>query len=688
MGYRLSDPVVGNRPRYPLILVPLLFAAILITGLLVFDDYGIPYDDAIERTTTFANLKYILSTVAPNDPLPPALADQPDLLSWVDRYYGVAVQIPTAVLEWIFNFRFSPLSIYKIRHLWTFLQFFIGLIFFFRLLKLRCGSDRAALIGVLLLWLSPRIFANSFYNVKDLPFLSWILIAAYFLFKWIKNDSRTDLIVFAAIAAVVTNIRVIGGLLLLILIGIILERLVRRDLSFKRALLDGMLACGAYGAVWILITPLAWRQPISAMLGTIRQFSAYPHVSNELYFGRVTLNSELPWHYLPVWIGITSPIPVLFGFIGGAFSEISSLFRESRNGSQIKLISAREDVSALILATAPVGLAIVLGSSLYNGWRHFYFVYPWIVYFAVLFLERMFNSDRQSIYIAAWGAITVSLLVIAAWMIRFHPYQMVYFNALIPKSRRVLFEKDYWCVSCRDAVRPVIESDPNLRIVLSADGAFLTHTMNAFPASDRERIYLTDWSDDYSEKDYLFISFSRKPTGAFNFPAFEPVNRLTADGLPLHGVYRRVTNRLIPGEKISVQARTVAENAAVPQLTDWARETLWEFDETAQGEKAALRIEFSDLVSIDGITLRTVIQRNGLPDEVRISWSSDGEIYVPVKLTDSSYSEFFFEPVEARFLRIEGTEAGTSWKLSEVLVWDARAAEPIRSHEQGISFTD
>ena len=172
MGYRFSDPVAGNRPRYFLIPVPLLFAAILIIGLLVFDDYGVPTDDPIERTTTLVNLKYILSTVAPNYPLPAALADQPDLATWVDRYYGVATQLPTAVLELIFNFKFSPAAVYKIRHLWTFLQFFAGLIFFCLLLRMRFGSERTAVIGVMLLWLSPRIFADSFYNVKDLPFLS------------------------------------------------------------------------------------------------------------------------------------------------------------------------------------------------------------------------------------------------------------------------------------------------------------------------------------------------------------------------------------------------------------------------------------------------------------------------------------------------------------------------------------
>ena len=663
----MNDIAETHRDRIGIIAV---FVLIFVVGLLVFDDYGTPFDDPIERTTTLVNLKYILSTVAPNYRLPPVLAAQPDLPVWVDRYYGVAAQLPTAVFEWLFNFRFGSSAVYQIRHLWTFLQFFIGLIFFFRLLKLRFRSDRAALAGVLLLWLSPRIFANSFYNIKDLPFLSWVIVSVYFLFRRIESGSRRDLVLFGLTAAIVTNIRVIGGLLVIIWLGNFFYRTVTKADPIRRTISDFVLLSAVYGLGWVMVTPFAWRDPVNVMIDTIRQFSNYRHVSSELYFGIVTLNSELPWHYLPVWIGVTSPVLVIFGFLIGVFLSV-------RNHSDFSgLFDRQRDLSVLTLALVPIGLAIGLGSPVYNGWRHFYFVYPWMVYFAVLFLERMFDSDRQTVRFAAWSALAVSLIVSAAWLTRFHPYQMVYFNALLPKSERIKFEKDYWCVSCRDAIQPVMDADSNLRIVFSTDGTNLAITMAAVPAADRNRIYLADWSDDYSEKDYLFIGFSGMPTDSFDFPAFEEVNRLSVDGLALEGIYRRVTKRLVPGESVSVHARTVSGESPIPELSDWDRATEWAYDEMGQGEQAALQIELAEPRQVDGITLRTVIQRNGLPDEVLISVSADGESYRPVKLTDSSYSEFFFEPAEARYLRIEGAAFGTAWNLCEAQVWEAGIQEP------------
>ena len=667
MADRLGASVAETRGRSSSFLVLTLFAAILIAGLFAYDDYGIPYDAEIERTTTLVNLKYILSAVAPDYPLPPVLAAQPELTDWVDRYYGVAIQLPTAIFEWIFGFRFISPTVYKIRNLWIFLQFFIGLIFFFRLLKLRFGSDRAAAVGVLLLWLSPRIFADSFYNIKDLPFLSWILIAVYFLFKWLENDSRVELILFAVTAAVVTNIRVIGGLLVLIWIGVILERWFRREISFRRAVADGALFFGVYALVWIAITPLAWRRPIAVMIDTVRTFSDYPHISDELYFGKLTLNSKLPWHYLPVWIGITSPVLVLPGFFAGGF-------RFLRNLGFARRLDVRRDGVALILALLPIGLAIGLGSTLYNGWRHFYFVYPWTVYFAVLWLDQLFHSSRIIVRVSAWALLSVSLISLGVWIIRFHPYQMVYFNALIPKNERKNFEKDYWCVACRDALSTIVDSDANLRIVISSNSVYLIPSLSAFPNSDRERIYPADWSDDYSEKDYIFVSYSGRMADGFDFPSFELENQFIVDDLPLYGIYRRVMNRRIPNERFSVTLTHESKVEGLSVLNDWDRGTSWTYDESERRDKAVLTIEFSEPAAVDGITLQTVIQRNGLPDEVLISTSVDGETFDPVELTDSSYSEFFFEPVEARFLRIEGAELGTRWNINEIQVWDASEA--------------
>ena len=60
--------------------------------------------------------------------------------------------------------------IFFLRHLAIFLIFFIGTFYFFLILKEYFSNNYLVLFGLLFLILSPRIFANSFYNNKDLIF--------------------------------------------------------------------------------------------------------------------------------------------------------------------------------------------------------------------------------------------------------------------------------------------------------------------------------------------------------------------------------------------------------------------------------------------------------------------------------------------------------------------------------------
>jgi len=58
------------------------------------------------------------------------------------------------------------------RHLTVFLIFCVGLVFLYRTLARRHGSWAAGLVGGAFMVLSPRLFADAFYNSKDIPFLA------------------------------------------------------------------------------------------------------------------------------------------------------------------------------------------------------------------------------------------------------------------------------------------------------------------------------------------------------------------------------------------------------------------------------------------------------------------------------------------------------------------------------------
>jgi len=84
-------------------------------------------------------------------------------------------------------------------------------------------------------------------------------------------------------------------------------------------------------------------------------------------------SSELPWHYIPVWIAITTPSAHLALFViayrrhplapGDAAWSCGRVTRSCRT------LFPRPGLPA-------IAAVIALHSVLYGGWLHLYFIYP------------------------------------------------------------------------------------------------------------------------------------------------------------------------------------------------------------------------------------------------------------------------------------------------------------------------
>jgi hypothetical protein len=106
------------------------------------------------------------------------------------------------------------------------------------------------------------------------------------------------------------------------------------------------------------------------------------------------------------------------------------------------------------LIIAPIILIITNSSTLYNGWRHVYFIFPPLVILAIGFIyytKIIFNKKKFLL-----KTLNVFLFIILlnniTNIIRLHPYQYMYFNFLFEKDANKNFEIDYWGLSNRDAL--------------------------------------------------------------------------------------------------------------------------------------------------------------------------------------------------------------------------------------------
>ena len=98
-------------------------------------------------------------------------------------YYGVGYELPLILFEKLFKVN-NIEDIFLFRHKIIFLTTIIGNIFYFFLLKKIFKSSYYALLGSLLLIISPRLFAESFYNSKDIIFMHSFIISVFFGLKF------------------------------------------------------------------------------------------------------------------------------------------------------------------------------------------------------------------------------------------------------------------------------------------------------------------------------------------------------------------------------------------------------------------------------------------------------------------------------------------------------------------------
>ncbi|MFZ5801917.1 MAG: glycosyltransferase family 39 protein [Candidatus Omnitrophota bacterium] len=381
---------------------------------------------------------------------------------------------------------------YEIRHIFNSLFGLLAMLFAGLYAK-RLGSWRTALIALGLITFSPRFFADSMNNPKDIPFAAGYMLALYLIAGFIdelpKPRWRTAIALAVGIAMAL-GVRVLGLILffyLLLFSSIKLGVLIKNRISpipYRKIAGMFFLACVAGYFLGLLCWPYALLNPFKNPFLAFSQFSNFTGAASPVLFqGRLLMNTSLPWYYLPFWILISAPIAVLLGLL---FSIPSILnFRRMNWGLALLLVAFWVPFLGVIFKK-PI---------LYDSWRHFFFLYPPLIVLSAWGWDRLITQASRFRAQGAAGVILVLLcLPVVFWMIRNHPLQTVYFNPLVggPKGALGKFQMDYWGTSIRQASEwlgdYLIKKDPNRLYLIRADG----NLMSSFPflAQKLDRRYI------------------------------------------------------------------------------------------------------------------------------------------------------------------------------------------------------
>ena len=485
----LRSPIIVFILRHSAIVALALFAAV---GFAVFDDYGVNTDSAHQIEVGRVSLNRVLGGEGARAVFDPERVDSPGSTL---RYYGVAFEVPLAAIKRALGLEDSRQALLT-RHLLTHLLFLAAGFSAWLLTYRLFGSRAVALLAMLIFLLHPRLYAHSFFNTKDLPFLSMFMISLYLIHRAFRRDGVWAFALCGAGAAALANIRLIGVMLFAAVLGMLALDAFRamgsgRGEDAKRALANG--AAFSLAAVLTLYAswPILWDYPLALIEG-FQTLSAHPYLGATLFRGAWVQWPNIPWDYIPSWMLVTTP-PVALALAALGVAGVARLCA-LRWRDMFANSDARFGLLAAACLVLPVAAAAALNSNLYNGWRHMQFLYAPLCVLAAFGLNALASIPAPRLRIGALALTAAGIAIVVVQMVSLHPNQSDYFNPLADAER---WELDYWHVSTKDALENLLETRPEERIRILSDLHIGRH-IDILPADDRRRFQVVDYFPDFS----------------------------------------------------------------------------------------------------------------------------------------------------------------------------------------------
>lgn len=472
----------------------LAFTILLTMG--TYQDYGISWDEKIQKRIGEVSYNYISS----NDNT---------IKTFEDNRYGVGFELILTTIEKKFNIT-DDRDIYLMRHFVTHIFFllcaFCGYVLIHRLFK----NQWLSCIGFLAIVFHPRIYAHSFVNTKDIPFLGIFLIALLIAQIAFEKNKRGWYLLLGICSGYAISIRILG-ILLVLLFGMLfmldLFSALRQKNKPGNVLLNLLLfligACGTTYLAW----PALWEAPVQNFISFYQSASHFPWDGELLFNGKVLHGKSLPWYYLPGWFVITTPLLWLGAGICGMVMAIIAIIRKPI--SYLANTQDRNYTIYLLCCIIPVSAVIMLHSVVYDDWRHVYFIYPSFVILALYAINKMALWKARAI------AIMLCALQLAAtgyFMVASHPFQQVYFNSLVSHNDEYLrrnYDLEYWGCAYKQGLEYILEHDHSDTIRLLHDNVPAKNNIMMVPISKRNRVKL---SYDTDQPTYFITNFRSHPS--------------------------------------------------------------------------------------------------------------------------------------------------------------------------------
>ncbi len=384
-------------------------------------------------------------------------------MDYLLRYYGCAFEYIAVGTNKILGTDKGPHE-FDVRHFWSEI-FGVLTLLFAGLIAKKLANWRTALLTVWLIYLSPSYFGHAYINTKDIPFCAGYLATLYFIMKFLEElpaptwKTATWMMLSFAFTA---NSR-IGGLMLIAFLYLFtaIYAMANKELlaAIKQNAKDviiKLLYIPVVGMILVILTwPYVLMSPVQHIQDALATISRFPLKVNINFEGASTNSFDVPAHYLPKFMLITTPLVVIALLLVGLFFVI-------RTRRKVNVV-----LYALLLFSIffPPIYAVAKSVALYSGWRHFLFIYPGLCIVAAIGLnELLFAVRKPALQIAVMAVCLVGFIKPIMFIIQNHPYEYCYFNEIGGgfKTAYYNYDNDYWMISMRKSVDWLIDHEPSL----------------------------------------------------------------------------------------------------------------------------------------------------------------------------------------------------------------------------------
>jgi Dolichyl-phosphate-mannose-protein mannosyltransferase len=440
---------------YDIALCILLSVLVAIVAL-TYRSYGFTTDEAIDHLKAERVVEFLAS-----------LGRNSGDISKIDaiNIYGAMPDVIALLLQ-----KLIPALSFDARHLASALFGVVGIYYTYRLGRAFI-APAVGFFAPLFLACNPMWFGYMFINAKDIPFSAMLLAALYYCLSALTERDQSSWIwpkVGLAIGLLASTkligILVLGVVGILTLAGLMIfpaavpiqinRTFIGRLFKIAISAIVGCLIC--FTVFW----PQFFSWNSSQLLSIVRLFMNYENWNGYVQIrGQYFSFDETPWYYVSTYLVISMPLFLL------ALTAIGMGYGALKREPFV--------ISSTVVCIVFLTYQALTGARVYNGYRHFIFLLPFMMIIAAYPIGFLVGS-RPSLLVrgVTLAAVILAVTATAVSMYRLFPYQYSFYNLLVGGVQGAdgRYYIDVWRSALREALLK-IEELPDTRGVIRVYGS-------------------------------------------------------------------------------------------------------------------------------------------------------------------------------------------------------------------------